>query len=279
MTTDLENPPWAGLRQTITAFIRVDVIDDLSYPLAFVISQVAIFIPVITSYFVGELASGSPRADDFGGDYFTFAVLGLALAASMQGALTGFGFALQKAQERGTFETLLVEPLPWTLLPIAMNIWQVILAFANGLAVVFVGWLLGANYRLEGFPTFLILMILGVLSSVSVGMFASSFLVLAKKSRPFILLYGLGASIFAGTVFSVAQLPAVLRIISWIVPHTYVVNAARAQLMSQPITFSIPLDMAFTYLGVFNIVTMGLGIWLFHRCLRYGRAMGILSGY
>lgn len=279
MPPPVDQLPRAGLRRTITAFIRVDVIDDISYPLAFIITQLAIFIPVITSYFVGELAADSPRAEDFGGDYFTFAVLGLALAASMQGSLTGFGLALQKAQERGTFETLLAEPLPWTVLPIAMNTWQVILAFVNGLTVVVVGALLGANYRLEGLPTFLFLMLLGVLSSVSVGMFASSFLILAKKSRPFVLLYGLGASIFAGTVFSVSQLPGVLKAISWLVPHTYVVNAAREQLMTQPSTFSIPLNIAFTYLGVFNIVVMGLGVWLFHRCLQYGRAMGILSGY
>lgn len=266
-------------RSIIKAFLRIDIIDDISYPLPFLIQQLTVLIPIVSTFFIGQLADGSPRSADFGGDYFTFALVGLSSVAVMQGALSGFGVALQRAQERGNLETLFVEPVPWAGLPYLMNIWRALLAVANGAVLLGLGWLLGAEYRASGFPAFASLLLLGVLSSQAVGVVASAFLILAKKSRPLVLLYGLAASIFAGSVFSVTQLPPWLQVFSWAVPHTYVVNAARAQLMMEPTTFTIPYTTALIYLVAFNAIVLGLGTWMFHRSVQYARKMGMLSGY
>lgn len=263
----------------VSAFWRIDYVDEFSYPASFLLGELATFVPVVTSFFIGELTVGSENSELFGSDYFTFAVLGLAIAGVMQSALFGFGFSLQRAQERGTLETLLVEPVPWTLLPMAMNVWRVALGMANGALVLIMGWVLGARYNLRGLPTFLVLMVVGIFASQAIGILSASFLVLAKKSQPIIRLYTLAATILAGSVFSVDQLPPWLRVFSWMIPHTYVVTAAREQLMSDAGSFSIPVGVALWALTGFAVIIGGGGLLLFRRTLEYARKMGMLSGY
>ena len=261
------------------AFFRVDIVEDLSYPFAFAMHELAVVMPIIASYFIGQLTVGSVNSALFGSDYFTFAVLGLAVTGAMAAALSGFGSALQMAQQKGTLETFLVEPVSWTLLPLAMNSWRVVLSLFNAALVLLMGWALGANFVLDGLPMFILILLLGVTASLAVGVVSAAFLVVSKRSNAIVRLYTLAASLLAGAVFSVDQLPDWLQIFSWLLPHTYVVTAARQQLMADSGSFTIPTDVAVMVLIGFTIVVGGLGLFLFRRSLLYARKLGVLSGY
>jgi ABC-2 type transport system permease protein len=254
----------------------MDIIEDVSYPLSLILGELGVVAPLFISYFIGELVPSSP---EIGSDYFTFAVIGLCVSTILQAALGGFGGSLQRAQNRGTFETLLVEPVPWIFLPFAMNLWRVILGFIGGTLIFLIGWALGAEYVFSGIPAFVLLLILGVCASMGIGILAASLMVLAKRSQPVLTLYGLAASLLAGALFSVDQLPPFLRALSWAIPHTYVINAARTVLMEDPGSFSISFGGASIALTLFNVVVFTIGLWLFHRSLQYARKMGMLSGY
>lgn len=258
------------------AFLRMDIIEDLSYPMSLLMAELGTIMPVLISYFIGELVGPS---DDVGGDYFTFAVIGLAITAVLQGALGGFGGSLQRALNRGTLETLLVEPVPWMSLPFAMNLWRIIMGIVEGALILAIGAALGANYIVTGLGQFTVLIILGILACTAIGIVSASVLVLAKKSKPILTLYGMAASLLAGSVFPVSELPEWLQVFSWAIPHTYVINAARTVLMADPGEFSIAFGTAALALLAFNVVVMALGLWLFSRSLEYGRKMGMLSGY
>jgi ABC-2 type transport system permease protein len=259
-----------------SAFLRMDAIEDVSYPLSLILGELGVMAPVFIYFFIGELVPSSPEIGD---DYFTFAVIGLCVSTILQAALGGFGGSLQRAQNRGTFETLLVEPVPWTFLPFAMNLWRVILGFLGGVLIFSLGLLLGADYVISGIPAFVLLLILGVLASMGIGILAASLMVLAKRSQPVLTLYGLAASLLAGALFSVDQLPPYLRALSWAIPHTYVINSARTVLMEDPGSFSISFGSAALALTIFNLVVFTGGLWLFNRSLQYARKMGMLSGY
>lgn len=275
MTTEVRRNP---LRPTAVAaaFIRMDWIEDISYPLSMIMKQIGVVAPVFIYYFIGELV---PATEEIGDDYFTFAVIGMGISTMLQAALGGFGGSLQRAQDRGTFETLLVEPVPWLFLPFAMNLWRVLLGVFSGTLIMLVAWPMGANYLPRGLPAFVVLIILGVIASMGVGIVAASMMVLAKRSQPILTLYGLAASLLGGALFSVDQLPPFLRAISFIIPQTYVINSSRAVLMDDPGTFFIPFDTAVYALSAFNVVIFAIGLWLFSRSLQYARKMGMLSGY
>lgn len=267
-----------SLRPTAVAaaFIRMDWIEDISYPLSMIMKQIGVVAPVFIYFFIGELV---PATEAIGDDYFTFAVIGMGVSTMLQAALGGFGGSLQRAQDRGTFETLLVEPVPWIFLPFAMNLWRVMLGIFSGVLIMLVALPMGANFILGGFPAFVVLIIFGVIASMGVGIVAASMMVLAKRSQPILTLYGLAASLLGGALFSVDQLPPFLKVVSYAIPQTYVINSARAVLMDDPGTFFIPFDTAILALTAFNVVIFSIGLWLFSRSLQYARKMGMLSGY
>jgi len=258
------------------AFLRMDIIEDISYPMSLVLSELGTILPVLVSFFIGDLVGESPEV---GEDYFTFAVLGLAVTAILQGALGGFGGNLQRALNRGTLEQLLVEPVPWTHLPFAMNLWRITMGVIEGAIILGMGAVLGADYVAGGWWEFLILLVLGIFACTAIGIVSAAILILSKRSKPFLTLYGMAASLLAGSVFSVSQLPDWLQTLAWAIPHTYVINASRAVLMEDPGTFFVPFNTAVIALLIFNVVVMSAGLWMFSRSLEYGRKMGMLSGY
>lgn len=257
------------------AFLRTEFIEEISYPMSFAFSLLRSVMPLLLSFFIGQLI----RDERVGGDYLTFVSIGLAVTAMLSGALAGFGGSMSRAFQRGTLETYLVEPVPWTFLPLAMNTWQLILGLFNGAVIMVLGLLLGANYIAGQIPAFLLLVLLGLIATTAIGLISASVLMLTLKSQPILHVYSLAAGLLAGAVFSVSQLPPWLKVFSFLIPHTYVINGSRTLLMEDPGTFEIPYSTAVYVLLGFSVIMFPLGIWLFRRSLEFARRMGLLSGY
>lgn len=264
-----------GVGSTLIAFLRADFIEEISYPLTFAFSMIRSIMPLLLSFFIAQLV----RDERVGGDYLTFVAIGLGVTSMLQGALAGFGGSLQRAFQRGTLETYLVEPVPWTFLPVAMNTWQVILGVVNGVVLMVVAGFLGADYVTTQIPAFVLLVIAGLLATTAIGILSAAVLMLTLKSQPILMVYGMAASLLAGSVFSVSQLPPWLKIFSYLIPHTYVINGARTLLMRDPGSFEIEFSTAMIVLTGFTIVVLPLGIWMFRRTLELARRLGLLSGY
>ncbi len=276
MTQVRENPKGPGWRKTSVAFLRVDVIEEINYPLSLFMNLLGIVVPLIPFFFISELVGDSERV---GGDYLTFTVIGLALTAVMTGAMSGFGSSLQTAFQRGTMEVFLVQPVPWTTLPLAMNQWTVMFGVVSGLIIFGVGGLLGANYVPSGIPIAILVGVLGVIASTAIGILSAAVLLLTLKSAPVLRLYSFAASLLAGSIFAVDQLPQWAQYLSFLIPHTYVINATRTALMEDPGTFVMAPSTAIIWLLVFDAVFLTLGFWVFRRTLELSRKMGTLGGY
>ncbi len=257
------------------AFLRMEFVEEISYPMTFVFALAKSLMPLVLSFFIGQLINDGR----VGGDYLTFVAIGLGVTAMLQGALVGFGGMLQVAFQRGTLETYLVEPVPWTVLPLAMNTWALGFGLFNGVALMVLGGILGANYELGQLPGFALLILLGMIATTAIGILSAAVLMLTLKSQPILVFYGLAASLLAGSVFSVSQLPGWLRFFSYLIPHTYVINGSRTLLMADPGSFDLPFSTAAIVLTVFSVIAFPMGLWLFRRALEFARKMGLLSGY
>ncbi len=269
-------PKGPGWRRTSAAFLRVDVIEEINYPLTLAMSLLGIVVPLIPFFFISELVGGSEQV---GGDYLTFTVIGLAMTAVMTGAMSGFGTSLQNAFQRGTMEVFLVQPVPWTTLPVAMNQWTAMFGVLSGVLILVVGALFGANYVSSGLPETILIGALGIIASTAIGILSAAVLLLTLKSAPVLRLYSFAASLLAGSIFSVDQLPQWAQYLSFLLPHTYVINATRTALMEDPGTFVMAPRTAVIWLVVFDVVFLTLGFWVFRRTLEYSRKMGLLGGY
>ena len=94
------------------AFLKRDVQIDLSYKLRFLMQFIGIFFSTALSFFLSELiGSGiSNKLAGYGGDYFSFVIIGIALTDYLSVSLEQFSDEIRSAQLEGTLETLLVTP-------------------------------------------------------------------------------------------------------------------------------------------------------------------------
>jgi ABC-2 type transport system permease protein len=261
-----------------SAFLRVAIARAASYPMSFVMSELGALVPIFVYFFVARLVETS--GPSVGGDYFMFAVIGIITAHALNAGLQGFGHELDVAIKQGRFEALLVEPVPWRALPLGMAEWPVLVrTSAAGLAFL-VAMALGADFRTAGFLPALLILLLGTLATLSIGIIAASIKSLSKESDPVLFVYQLAASLLAGAFFPISLLPPAVRVLSYTIPHTYVIQAMRRVLM--PAGDSLPglsAGEAMLVLVGFNLLLLPVALWLFGRSLEVGRRLGLLGGY
>jgi ABC-2 type transport system permease protein len=254
---------------TVAAYVRLDVIEDVMFPLSNMMRYIAVIFPVFMYWFQADYLG---RADGYANT-----LIGISVAAGLLDALTGFTARLQMAQERGTLETYLVEPVTWALIPLAMNIWRSVTGVFMAVLMVTVGWAIGADLEVSRAPAALLVLVLGVAACNAIGVLAASFLILFKRGEPIIAVYGLAAAFLGGTLFNINVLPPYLRWASYLVPHSYVISAEREILVPNNPGSGIPLHTAVVALVTFCILTYLVGLWLFNQSLEKARELGILS--
>ncbi len=213
---------------TVGGYLRIDLVEERMFPATTILRYLAVIFPVLLYYFQSAFFQ-------MGDQTFLLILIGASITAGLQDALTGLTSRMQFAQERGTLETYLVEPIPWALIPIAMNIWRSITGAAVACLMVGVGWLLGAPVVGSAIPAALGILFLGIVACNAIGTLAASFLILFKRGDPIITFcHGLAAGVLGGALFPPSVLPEWLRWASYLVPHTYVIGAERQLLMASP---------------------------------------------
>jgi ABC-2 type transport system permease protein len=260
------------------AFIKIGYLTTMSYPLSFVVDQLATLTPIFTYYFVARVV-GTPSVA-VGHNYYTFVIIGLISTRMLAGGLRGLGDELEFAVREGRFEALLVQPVPWRSLPFGLVQWGFIWRALNTVVVVLIALALGSRFRVGGVPAAILIIVLGTFATMAIGNLAAGVKLLAKRTDPIITFYQVAVFIFAGVAYPVTLLPHPMRIISYLIPETYVIAALRRLLLPGGAHLAGPSAPAVILgLVLFNLVVFPLSLWLFGRTLEYGRRTGLMSGY
>ncbi len=211
------------------AFLRRDLREALTYKFSFVSSVVGIFLSSATFYFVAKLVpSGTPSLGPFGGDYFSFAVVGVAFAGLLGMFQEGLASVVRSAQLSGTLEALLVTPLPVPAILFGSSLYSLLFqvfrtALHLGVALAFFGLSLG-RINLPGVAA---VGLLTVVCFLSVGVLSASFILVYKTGNPFSWVLGTVSGLLGGVVFPVALLPSWIRWVSSLLPVTYALDGMR----------------------------------------------------
>jgi ABC-2 type transport system permease protein len=255
---------------TFSGYIRIDLVEERMFPAATILRYVAVVFPVLLYFYQSTFLNA-------GTNVFVMMLIGTSVITGLQEALTGLTSRLTYAQERGTLETYLVEPVPWALIPVAMNIWRSITGAVLACLMVLIGWLLGAPIEASGIPLALVVLFLGIIACNAIGTLAASFLVLFKRGEPVIMLYSLAAAVLGGALFSPSVLPGWIQWASYLVPHTYVISAERELLMANPPEGGMSPLTSIGILAAICVVGLAVGLFIFDRSLKLARRLGILS--
>jgi ABC-2 type transport system permease protein len=260
------------------AFLWEGWLGARSYPSSFVITQVTMLIPILSYYFVARLVDAPERA--VGEDYYAFVVLGLVTWRLLSGAASIVASALQEALDQGRLEMLLVQPVSWRFLPLALAEWPLALRLANTAGGLAVAIALGARFRLGGMVLALVILALGVGATLAIAAAVASLTLLAKKSDSVLRIYSLAAGLLAGVFYPTGVMPAWVRTFSYLIPDTYVIAAVRRLALPGGAAIDAPSALAtITGLVAFDLVMLPISIWLFGRVLNFGREAGMLGSY
>jgi ABC-2 type transport system permease protein len=261
------------------AFLRRDFREALTYKFSFVSSVTSILLSSATFYFVAKLVPpGTPSLGPFGGDYFSFAVVGVAFASLLGMFQEGLPAVVRSAQLSGTLEALLVTPASIPTILVGSSLYSLVFqvfrtALHLGVALAFFGLALG---RING-PGVLCVGVLTVLCFLSVGILSASFVLVYKTGNPFSWVLGTVSGLLGGVVFPVALLPPWIRWVSSLLPVTYALDGMRKSLLASASFAEVLPDLA--ALALFNVVLLPVSLVAFRLAVRKAKRDGTLSHY
>ncbi|HOX54896.1 MAG: ABC transporter permease [Candidatus Omnitrophica bacterium] len=262
------------------AFIRKDFLGNISYKLDFVTQWAGVFVAIFTFYYlskiIGKQASG--YLAEYGGDYFPFVLVGIAVRNYIGTSLTIFSSKIAKEQIWGTLEVMLTTPTKLFTILVSLSLYDFILDSVNVFLYVFIGVVfLGINFSSAHLFAVAVILILTIISFSCFGIISASFTMVFKRGDPVLWLMSGLATFFGGVLFPVSVLPKYLQVISYSIPITYSLRALRFALLKGYSWDMLSGDII-VLLG-FCLVLLPISMIVFRWALIRAKARGTLAFY
>jgi ABC-2 type transport system permease protein len=263
----------------LRAFVIRDFRLERSYRLAFVTQIAGAFTTVLSAGFLSHLVPGQQaNLRPYGGDYFTFALVGTAALSYFSVALGSFSSSLGEEQRSGTLESLLASPNQPRVLLVYGAAWPFIFATAELIAYTVVGAaLFGAHISFNHIGLAAGMLLLTIIAFSAVGLAVAGVLVLTKRAG---LLIGMIGSVFAilgGVLYPVSVLPGPLRLLAQTLPMSRGLDGMRRSLTAHPDLGAVGRDAI--VLVVFALLMLPLALAGFEWAVNRARRHGSLSHY
>ena len=277
MTGPVRNARAAWTR--LAAFLRRDLREALSYKFTFVSSFFGILFSTATFFFVAKLVPpGSPSLVPFGGDYFSFVVVGVAFSSLLGMFQAGLPAVIRTAQVSGTLEAVLLTPSSMPTVLVGSSLYQFVFQSLRtvlhlALAILVFGMKVG---RVD-WAGVLAVAGLTALCFLSVGILSASFILVFKMGNPFGWILGGVSGLLGGMVFPVSILPSWVRWVSSLLPVTYALGGMRRSLLAPAGFRALLPDVA--ALAAFNAVLLPLSLVAFKAAIRKAKRDGTLTHY
>ena len=200
-----------GFWRIAPAFLRRDLLQEASYRLAFLLQFANILFSVLVFYFISELLgeAAAPYLAQYGGDYFSFVLIGIAFLGYFSTGLSSFAGSLRHAQTTGTLEAMLATPTRLSAIILASSLWDYLVTTLRVVVFLLLGSLLMRGNLSQGnYPAALLVLALTVVIASSLGIIAASFVMVIKRGDPINWGFGLLNGIFGGVYFPITLLPA-----------------------------------------------------------------------
>jgi len=262
------------------AFLKRDLSQDLSYRLSFLLQLASIFFSVAIFYFLAKLFGGAvaPQLEAYGGDYFSFVLIGLAFTGFLGLSLSNFARSIREGQVMGTLEIMLLSPTRLSTILLSSSLWAYLLTTVRVLAYLLLGALVfGASLGKANVGAGLLVMFLGIASFSGIGILSAALVLLVKKGDPVSWLIGGASSLLAGVYYPVSVLPDWLEPLSRVLPLTYCLDAMRLAILQGYSIYELRFDIL--ALLVFTVLLTPLAFLVFRKALKRAKMEGSLIQY
>lgn len=212
----------------LAAFLRRDWLYETSYRGMLIFQALSIFGSVIIFYAISKLMPADvPELAEYGGSYFAFALVGLAVSDYFNVGLRSFASRLRLAQTTGTLETMLVTQTPPQLTLLYSSVWDFLLATVRLVLAVVLGTLvMGVQFDAD-LPATVLMALLSLVTFAALGVLTAAVILVVKRGDALVGMLTVAATLFAGTVFPVDLLPSWLRPLAYLFPLYYALDGLR----------------------------------------------------
>lgn len=260
------------------AVLRRDWEIERTYQLRMLLVFTEVAVLAVGVYFVSKLIDDPAALADYGGNYFDFAVVGLAVTSFAGVGLGGFSDSVVREQSTGTIELLLASPAPlgsllggMLVLPFLLSSVQVALLLGFGMGVA------GSGIPLGGLAMSIPVLVLTTITFAAVGMASAGLILLAKRGDPISGPFYQLSMLLSGAIFPLDVLPRAVEVISVLLPATWGIRAVRELLLNDAGWADVWPEVL--VLCGFCVVMVPLGLWAFRSSLRSARRQGLLGSY
>ncbi|MEW6203199.1 MAG: ABC transporter permease [bacterium] len=264
----------------IYCLIKKEFLEEISYRLDFLLRIFSIFAFMLIFFYIAKVFRGAPtlHLERYGGDYFSFVLIGLAFVGYMQTGLSTFSDGIRTEQTLGTLEAILATRTPITIVLLARLLWNFIYDTFH-LAVYFTAGvlMLNAHYTASSLYLIPLILFLSLIAHSSLGMISAGFILVLKRGDPINTLFGMAAQLLGGVFFPITVLPDVLQKVSAFLPITYSLRLMREVCIRGAGFSEIATDLRILFL--LSAALFPLSIYFFNAALRRTRIDGSLTHY
>ncbi len=263
-----------------SAFLKRDFSLAISYRLSFVLQFLGIFLSIAVFYFLAQLfgTAVAPQLEAYGGDYFSFVLIGLAFSGYMGLSLSSFAQSIREGQMMGTLEIMLLSPTRLSVILLSSSLWSYVLTTVRVVVYLLLGALVfGFSLSHANLLTALVVLTLSITSFSSIGILSAAFVLFLKKGDPVAWLFGGVSTLLAGVYYPVSVLPDWLEPLSRFLPLTYALDAMRLALLKGNSLYDVRFDLL-VLLG-FTMVLTPLAFLVFRQALKRAKMEGSLIQY
>ncbi len=264
---------------TIWAFIKKDFVTQTSYKVAFLLQIAGIFFSTVTFYFLAKLLDPAAAAylTAYGGDYFSFVLIGFAFSSYLQVSLQDFSKIVRESQLIGVLESLLVTQTGLPLLVISSAVYNFIFTSFRVFVYLLMGILMGLSMTGANYWGAAVFLVLTIAAFSSLGIFSAGFIVVFKKGDPFGWVLTSLSWLLGGVYYPVKILPAALQKIANILPITHALEGMRMTLLQGKRLAEISTPLI--WLTFFTLVMFPSSLIFFHFCVNKAKKDGSLVQY
>ncbi|MEE9193163.1 MAG: ABC transporter permease [Thermodesulfobacteriota bacterium] len=262
------------------AFLLKDFINETSYKFSFIIQFLGIFFTVLVFFFLSKLFGNavSPLLKPYGGDYFSFVLIGIAFANYLQVSLRSFSSCIRDAQILGTLEALLVTQTSIPTIIFSSSLYSFVLASLRVIVFLLIGVLaLGLNIGDANFMGAILILLLTIFSFSSLGIISASFIMVLKRGDPLSWIFTSMSWLLGGVYYPITVLPDWVQKFSYLLPITYSLEGMRLALL-KGYTLRALLPSIIPLL-IFTIIMLPVSMWVFKYAVKRAKVDGSLIKY
>jgi ABC-2 type transport system permease protein len=261
----------------LLAFIKRDLLVAVSYRFSLVLSLGSAALSILLLYFISKVFSGGVVAyiARYGGDYFPYALIGVAVSNFITVGLDTLADQIRSAQVEGTLEALMSTPTSIYTILIGNSLSTFLAALASAMVLIVGGFALaGLGISFRGAAAALLILVLTLFAFLSLGVLSAGFIMIFKRGNPISYVFGWSSFFLGGIFFPVEILPPPIRFFSQFLPATHATQALRDLLLTGASLRTV-LPLAGN-LCIFIVAVAPLGIVFFRFAVRRAKLQGSL---